>query len=258
VGAGIERSVIECEQLGKQFGPKWAIRDLNLCVKPGTIFGFLGPNGAGKTTTIQMMVGLLRPTTGRVRIDGHDIVTHPVAAKRCLGYVPDEPYLYEKLTGREYLEFICGLFDLRGAERDRRVNHYLELFHVSGDQHQLIGSYSHGMRQKIALIAALVHNPSNLFLDEPSVGLDPGTARLLKDILAERAREGATVLFSTHILEIAETICDAVAIIHQGRMIADGTIGELRERSMQGNHSLEDIFIELTTPVLEVTATKNP
>ncbi|HVC81778.1 MAG TPA: ABC transporter ATP-binding protein [Chloroflexota bacterium] len=246
--------MIECEQLGKQFGPKWAIRELNLCIPPGAIFGFLGPNGAGKTTTLQMMVGLLRPTTGVVRIDGHDIEADPVGAKRCLGYVPDEPYLYEKLSGREYIEFICGLFDLRGEERNRRVKHYLELFHVSGDQHQLIGSYSHGMRQKIALIAALVHEPPNLFLDEPTVGLDPGTARLLKDILAERARGGATVLFSTHILAIAETICDAVAIIHQGRMIATGTIQELRERSQEGNHSLEDIFIELTTPILEGAA----
>ncbi|HXT36967.1 MAG TPA: ABC transporter ATP-binding protein [Chloroflexota bacterium] len=249
--------MIECEQLGKQFGPKWAIRELNLCIPPGAIFGFLGPNGAGKTTTLQMMVGLLRPTTGVVQIDGHDIEVDPVGAKRCLGYVPDEPYLYEKLSGREYLEFICGLFDLRGEERNRRVKHYLELFHVSGDQHQLIGSYSHGMRQKIALIAALVHEPPNLFLDEPTVGLDPGTARLLKDILAERARDGATVLFSTHILAIAETICDAVAIIHQGRMIATGTIQELRERSQEGNHSLEDIFIELTTPILEGAAPKN-
>jgi ABC-2 type transport system ATP-binding protein len=249
--------VIECEQLGKQFGPKWAIRDLNLCIPPGAIFGFLGPNGAGKTTTLQMMVGLLRPTTGLVRIDGHDIEVDPVGAKQCLGYVPDEPYLYEKLSGREYLEFTCGLFDLRGAERNRRIKDYLELFHVSGDQHQLIGSYSHGMRQKIALIAALVHEPPNLFLDEPTVGLDPGTARLLKDILAERARGGATVLFSTHILAIAETICDAVAIIHHGRMIATGTIQELRERSRQGNHSLEDIFIELTTPILEGTAQEN-
>ncbi len=244
--------MIECHNLGKQFGPKWAIRDLNLTIPPGTVFGFLGPNGAGKTTTIQLMVGLLRPSSGTVLIDGHDIVEHPVAAKRCLGYVPDEPYLYEKLTGREYLEFTCGLFEIKGAARSRRVNHYLELFNISGDQHQLIGSYSHGMRQKIALIAALVHTPANLFLDEPTVGLDPGTARLLKDILAERAREGATVLFSTHILEIAENICDAVAIIHQGRMIATGTIAELRERSMQGNHRLEDIFIELTTPAMEV------
>ncbi len=249
--------MIECEQLGKQFGPNWAIRDLTLCIPAGALFGFLGPNGAGTTTTLQKMVGLLRPTTGMVRINGHDMVEEPVAAKRCLGYVPDEPYLYEKLTGREYLEFTCGMFELRGSERDRRVDTYLELFHISGDQHQLIGSYSHGMRQKIALIAALVHNPTNLFLDEPTVGLDPGTARLLKDILAERAREGATVLFSTHILEIAETICDAVAIIHQGRMIATGTIQELRERSRQGNHSLEDIFIELTTPILEGAAPEN-
>jgi ABC-2 type transport system ATP-binding protein len=247
--------MIECRNLGKQFGAKWAIRELNLRIPPGTVYGFLGPNGAGKTTTIQMMVGLLRPTTGTVLIDNFDIVQQPVAAKRCLGYVPDEPYLYEKLTGREYLEFTCGLFDIPMHVRSRRINELLEMFTISGDQHQLIGSYSHGMRQKIALIAALVHMPSNLFLDEPTVGLDPGTARLLKDILAARARDGATVLFSTHILEIAENICDAVAIIHRGRVVETGSVAELRSRSAQGNERLEDIFIELTTPATEVPAT---
>lgn len=244
--------MIECRDLGKQFTTKWAIRDLNLTIPAGTVYGFLGPNGAGKTTTIQMMVGLLKPTTGAVLIDGHDMVADPVAAKRCLGYVPDEPYLYEKLTGREYLEFTCQLFEIPRAERRHRIEQLLEQFQIAGDQHQLIGSYSHGMRQKIALIAALVHQPSNLFLDEPTVGLDPGTARLLKDMLAQQAAQGATVLFSTHILEIAETICDAVAIIHHGQAIATGSLTELRERSAQGNHSLEDIFIELTTPDVEV------
>ncbi|MDB5059046.1 MAG: ABC-type multidrug transport system, ATPase component [Chloroflexi bacterium] len=244
--------MIECRGLGKQYGPKWAIRDLNLEIPAGRVYGFLGPNGAGKTTTIQMMVGLLRPTVGTILIDGHDIVQDPVAAKRCLGYVPDEPYLYEKLTGREYLEFTCGLFDIPIGVRRKLIDELLETFSISGDQHQLIGSFSHGMRQKIALIAALVHSPSNLFLDEPTVGLDPGTARLLKDILAERARNGATVLFSTHILEIAENICDAVAIIHHGRAIATGTIPELRQLSTLGNQRLEDIFIELTTPAREV------
>lgn len=247
--------MIECRNLGKQFGSKWAIRELNLRIPPGTIYGFLGPNGAGKTTTIQMMVGLLRPTSGTVLIDNFDIVTQPVAAKRCLGYVPDEPYLYEKLTGREYLEFTCGLFDIPVGERSRRIGELLEMFTISADQHQLIGSYSHGMRQKIALIAALVHAPSNLFLDEPTVGLDPGTARLLKDVLAARARDGATVLFSTHILEIAENICDAVAIIHRGKVVATGSVAELRNQSAQGNERLEDIFIELTTPSTEVPAT---
>ena len=243
--------MIECRDLGKQYGPKWAIRDLNLTIPAGAVYGFLGPNGAGKTTTIQMMVGLLRPTTGTVLIEGHDMVADPVAAKRCLGYVPDEPYLYEKLTGREYLEFTCALFELRGHESKRRIDSLLEMFLIAGDQHQLIGSYSHGMRQKIALIAALVHEPQNLFLDEPTVGLDPGTARLLKDILAAEAARGTTVLFSTHILEIAENICDAVAIIHHGRAIATGSLGELRAGSQQGNHRLEDIFIELTAPTGE-------
>ena len=244
--------MIECRDLGKQFGPKWAIRDLNLTIPAGAVYGFLGPNGAGKTTTLQMMVGLLRPTTGVILIDDHDIVDDPVEAKRCLGYVPDEPYLYEKLTGREYLEFTAELYHIPRSERRGRIDDLLEQFQITGDQHQLIGSYSHGMRQKIALSAALVHRPSNLFLDEPTVGLDPGTARLLKDILAAHAAHGGTVLFSTHILEIAETICDAVAIINKGRVIATGTLAELRERSLQGNHSLEDIFIELTTPTGEV------
>ncbi len=244
--------MISCRGLGKQFGPKWAIRDLDLDIPGGMVYGFLGPNGAGKTTTIQMMVGLLRPTTGQILIDGHDIVRDPVGAKRCIGFVPDEPYLYEKLTGREYLEFTCALFAMPVDERGRRIDHLLELFSLSGDQHQLIGSYSHGMRQKIAVIASLVHDPGNLFLDEPTVGLDPGTARLLKDILAERAKNGVTVLFSTHILEIAESICDAVAILHRGRAIAKGTIPELRQNSVHGNQRLEDIFIELTTPTTDV------
>jgi ABC-2 type transport system ATP-binding protein len=244
--------MIVCRDLGKQFGPKWAIRELNLTIPAGAVYGFLGPNGAGKTTTIQMMVGLLRPTTGAVFIDGHDIVQDPVGAKRCLGYVPDEPYLYEKLTGREYLEFMCQIYDVPRLERKSRVEELLDQFQLDGDQHQLIGSYSHGMRQKIALSAALVHRPSNLFLDEPTVGLDPATARLLKDILARQAAQGATVLFSTHILEIAETICDAVAIIHRGEMIATGSMAELRQRSLHRNESLEDIFIELTSPTGEV------
>lgn len=244
--------MIVCKDLGKQFGPKWAIRDLNLTVPSGTVYGFLGPNGAGKTTTMQLMVGLLRPTTGTVFIDGHDIVQDPVGAKRCLGYVPDEPNLYEKLTGREYLEFMCEIYQVPRPVRRERIDTLLDQFQLTGDQHQLIGSYSHGMRQKVALSAALVHQPTNLFLDEPTVGLDPGTARLLKDVLSLQASQGATILFSTHILEIAEAICDAVAIIHHGRMLASGTPEALHAYSRQGNQRLEDIFLELTAPGGEV------
>jgi ABC-2 type transport system ATP-binding protein len=244
--------MIVCKDLGKQFGSKWAIRDLDLTIPSGTVYGFLGPNGAGKTTTMQLMVGLLRPTTGTVFIDGHDIVQDPVGAKRRLGYVPDEPNLYEKLTGREYLEFMCELYQVPRAERRARIDSLFERFQLADDQHQLIGSFSHGMRQKVAIAAALVHEPTNLLLDEPTVGLDPGTARLLKDILSLQAARGATILFSTHILEIAEAICDAVAIIHHGRVLATGTPAALHAYSQQGNQRLEDIFIELTAPSGEV------
>jgi ABC-2 type transport system ATP-binding protein len=246
--------VIECTDLCKSFSGKPAVHHISLVVPDGQVFGFLGPNGAGKTTTMQMMVGLLRPDSGMIRIGGRDIVREPIETKRLLGYVPDSPHLYEKLSAREYLEFRCRMYGVPVALRRSRIEGLLERFGLGADQHQLIGSYSHGMRQKAALAGALVHEPHYLFLDEPHVGLDPRTARTLRELLGELAERGRTVFLSTHILEIAEHICHSVAIIDHGEIVAQGTLADLRRQSRQGNRSLEDIFIELTEESSEVVS----
>jgi len=238
--------MIECIDLSKSFSGKQAVRSISLSVAAGQVFGFLGPNGAGKTTTIQMMVGLLRPDSGTIRIGGHDIVREPIETKRRLAFVPDTPHVYEKLSGREYLEFRCQMYSVPPAVRRPRIETLLERFGLGPDQHQLIGSYSHGMRQKAALAGALVHEPDYLFLDEPHVGLDPRTARTLRDVLNELAEAGRTVFLSTHILQIAQSICHTVAIIDHGEIVAQGSMADLQGQSPHGNRSLEDIFIELT------------
>jgi ABC-2 type transport system ATP-binding protein len=236
--------MIEALGLQKRYGDTHAVKGVDLAVLPGEIFGFLGPNGAGKTTTIKMLVGLLRPSEGVARIGGHDIQREPIAAKRLVGYVPDQPYLPEKLTAREFLEFIAGLYQLDRASAARRGEELLRLFDLQGRGDDLVGGFSHGMRQKTALAGALLHNPRAFFLDEPTVGLDPRSARLIKDILREVADRGTAVMMSTHILEIAERMCDRVAIISGGQVIATGTVEELR--AGRTGESLEDIFLELT------------
>jgi ABC-2 type transport system ATP-binding protein len=236
--------MIEALGLQKRYGDTHAVQGVDLTVAPGEIFGFLGPNGAGKTTTIKMLVGLLRPSAGIARIGGHDIQRDPIAAKRLIGYVPDQPYLPEKLTAREFLAFIAGLYQLDTAQARRRGDELLRLFDLHGRGDELLGGFSHGMRQKAALAGALLHNPRAFFLDEPTVGLDPRSARLIKDILRQAAGRGTAVLMSTHILEIAERMCDRVAIISGGRVIATGTVDELR--AGRSGESLEDIFLELT------------
>lgn len=230
--------------LQKSYGDTLAVKGVDLAVYPGEIFGFLGPNGAGKTTTIKMLVGLLRPSAGVARIGGYDIQREPIAAKRLIGYVPDQPYLPEKLTAREFLEFIAGLYQLDRAAAARRAEELLRLFDLQDRGDDLLGGFSHGMRQKTALAGALLHNPQAFFLDEPTVGLDPRSARLIKDILREVAGRGTAVMMSTHILEIAERMCDRVAIISAGEVIATGTLEELRVG--RTGESLEDIFLELT------------
>jgi ABC-2 type transport system ATP-binding protein len=235
--------MIEAVGLQKSYGETLAVKGVDLQVRPGEIFGFLGPNGAGKTTTIKMMIGLLRPSAGAARIGGFDIQRQPIQAKRLIGYVPDQPYLPEKLTAREYLEFIAGLYQLDWAEARRRGEELLRLFDLQDRADELVGGYSHGMRQKAALAGALLHNPRAFFLDEPTVGLDPRSARLIKDILRNVAERGTSVFLTTHILEIAERMCDRVAIINGGRVIATGTMEELRG---SGGESLEDIFLALT------------
>lgn len=236
--------IIAAEGLQKQYGDTLAVKGVDLQVRPGEIFGFLGPNGAGKTTTIKMLIGLLRPSAGIARIGGHDIQREPLAAKSLIGYVPDQPYLPEKLTAREYLDFVAGLYNVDRATATKRGEELLRLFGLSERGNDLVGGFSHGMRQKVALAGALLHNPRAFFLDEPTVGLDPRSARLIKDILREVSERGTAVFLTTHILEIAERMCDRVAIISGGQVIAIGTMDELRGGA-QGA-SLEDIFLQLT------------
>lgn len=238
-------ALIEAVHLGKKYGQKVAVEDATFQVHAGEIFGFLGPNGAGKTTTLKMLVGLLKPSTGTARIAGYDIQSQPLQAKAVCGYVPDEPNLYAKLSGRELLRFVGDLYQLDPAQVARRTDELLRLFDLTAAGDDLIESYSHGMQQKTSLAAALLHDPSVLILDEPTVGLDPKSARLIKDILRQIAERGAAIMLSTHILEIAERMCDRIAIIHRGRLIAIGTLDELRSLG-KGEISLEDIFLELT------------
>ena len=223
-----------------------AVDALSLSVAPGELFGFLGPNGAGKTTTIKMLVGLLRPTAGTARIAGFDVGTQAASAKRRTGYVPDNPFLYDKLTGREFLDFIADLYSLpTGPERRAKAEGLLHLLDLDAQGDKLIGGYSRGMRQKLALAAALLPDPQALFLDEPTVGLDPGSVRRLKDILRAQCRErGAAVFLSTHTLDVAAEICDRVGIFHRGRLIAQGSPAALSAQAASGR--LEDVFLSLT------------
>jgi ABC-2 type transport system ATP-binding protein len=237
--------LIETIRLTKRYGVKTAAEDVTFTVNSGEIFGFLGPNGAGKTTTIKMIVGLLQPTSGTVKVAGYDVQTQPTLAKAASGYAPDEPNLYPKLSARELLRCVGELYSLPRERTAHRIDELLRLFDLAEAGDDLIDSYSHGMQQKTALAAALVHDPKVLILDEPTVGLDPRSARLIKDILRQLADRGAAVFLSTHILEIAERMCDRIAIINQGHVIAQGTMDQLRGLG-QGEASLEDIFLQLT------------
>jgi len=237
--------LVEAEQLTKYYGEKLAVDGVSFKVQAGEIFGFLGPNGAGKTTTIKMMVGLLLPTSGRIKVAGFNIQENPLQAKAASGYVPDTPYLYQKLSGRELLRFVGDLYGVEPAQISRRIEELLKLFDLESSGNDTIDSYSHGMRQKTALAAALMHDPKVLVLDEPTVGLDPKSARLIKDILRQMATRGAAVFLSTHILEIAERMCDRIGIIDRGRLVAVGTMDELRALG-KGETSLEEIFLNLT------------
>ena len=239
------KTLIETRNLVKRYGEKTAVDDVSFSVQSGEIFGFLGPNGAGKTTTIKMIVGLLQPTSGTVKVAGYDVQQEPIKAKAANGYVPDEPNLYAKLTGNELLQFVGDLYGIDKAHILRRSEELLRLFDLTPAADETINSYSHGMQQKTALAAALVHDPKVLVLDEPTVGLDPKSARLIKDILRQLADRGAAVFLSTHILEIAERMCDRIGIISKGKLIAVGTMDELRSLG-EGEGSLEDIFLNLT------------
>ena len=237
-------ALVRAVSLTRTVGDVRAVDGIDLEVGKGELFGFLGPNGAGKTTTMRLLTGLLRPTSGDAFVAGHSLTTEPGKARAALGFVPDTPYLYEKLTAREFLAFSAALHGVDAALAERRAGALLALLELEGAADGLVEGYSHGMRQKTALAGALLHNPQAFFLDEPTVGLDPRSARLIKDILREVSERGTAVFMSTHILEIAERMCDRVAIISGGQVIATGTLDELR--AGRSGESLEDIFLALT------------
>jgi ABC-2 type transport system ATP-binding protein len=239
-------SLIVTQALVKSYGDKVAVNNVSFEVQAGEVFGFLGPNGAGKTTTIKMIVGLLQPSSGTVKVAGYDVQTQPLQAKAASGYVPDTPNLYAKLTGRELLRFVGDLYDLDRQHMVQRTEELLRVLDLAEAADNTIDSYSHGMQQKASLAAALMHDPKVLVLDEPTVGLDPKSARLIKDILRQMADRGAAVFLSTHILEIAERMCDRIGIINKGELVAVGTMNELRSLGKAGEVSLEDIFLGLT------------
>jgi ABC-2 type transport system ATP-binding protein len=239
-------ALLEAKGLTKRFGTFTAVDGVDLSIRRGEIFGLLGPNGAGKTTTISMCIGLLRPSEGTVRVAGHDIATETRDAKRLIGYVPDEPYIYEKLTGREFVRFMGEIYGTGEGLRERTAQ-LLDYFGLTEVADSLVGGYSHGMKQKVGLCAMLVHDPLLIVLDEPTVGLDPIGARLLKDTLQTLAQQGKAIVLCTHIMEIAQEVCDRVAILDRGHIVAEGSIAELRGRVLDvESATLEDIFLQLT------------
>ncbi len=238
--------MIQFDAATRTYGPKVAVDNLTLTVPAGELFAFLGPNGAGKTTAIKMLTGLLRPSAGTVSVCGHDTVTQTREAARLVGFVPEEGFLYDKLTGREFLEFAADMRGFSPAEKSERIDRQAEIFEMGEFLDDLAETYSHGMRQRLIFAAALLHDPPVLVVDEPMVGLDPKSVRLAKDLLRQRASAGATVFMSTHTLSVAEEIADRIGIIDRGRLNFLGTIGELREALRDEHHSLEHLFLELT------------
>jgi ABC-2 type transport system ATP-binding protein len=247
--------MIELLGITRRYGRKVAVDALDLEIPRGELFAFLGPNGAGKTTTIKMMVGLLRPDAGQLRIGGVDIVQHPREANLCTGYVPDEPYLYDKLTGREFLQFVADLYGLPAAVAAESIDRQIALFDLAGFVDLLTESYSHGMKQRLVFASALVHDPDVLIVDEPMVGLDPRNMRLTKDLLKDKTREGTTVFMSTHTLAVAEEIADRIGVIVGGRLQFLGTVEDLR-RQLACDDSLEQLFLVLTEDGLAQSRTR--
>jgi ABC-2 type transport system ATP-binding protein len=238
--------MILVERLSKTFGSFKAVDGVSLDVARGEIHGFLGPNGAGKTTTIRMVAGLLKPSAGRVAIDGHDLAREPEAAKRALGFIPDRPFLYEKLTAAEFLRFHGGLYGLEGGGVETRARELLELFELSSWRDELVESFSHGMKQRLVLCSAFLHRPRAVLVDEPMVGLDPRGALLIKDVFRSMSRDGVAILMSTHTLEVAQEMCDRISIILGGRIIARGTVDELRALAGAQDAQLTPVFLKLT------------
>ena len=235
-----KKAILEIKDFSKSYGEgKKAVDDISLDVMSGDIYGFIGHNGAGKSTTIRAVVGVLDFSEGEILIDGHSVRNEPIECKRITAYIPDNPDLYENLTGIQYLNFIADVFDIGAEEREAGIKKYADLFEITDALGDLISSYSHGMKQKVAIISALIHNPRLLVLDEPFVGLDPKASFILKEIMREMCEQGTAIFFSTHVLDVAEKLCNKIAIIRKGRIIASGTMEELT-----GGQSLEEVFLE--------------
>ncbi len=232
--------MLQIEHLTKSYGEKKAVDDLSLRILPGEIYGFIGHNGAGKTTTLKCAVGILRPDGGEILVDGVSVRQEPLAAKRKLAYIPDNPDLYDYMTGNQYLNFVADIFGVPADVRTERIGRYAAAFELENDLSQLTSSYSHGMKQKLALIAAWLHDPKLIIMDEPFVGLDPKASHILKGMMREVCDAGGAIFFSTHVLDVAEKLCDKVAIIQAGQLIRSGTMDEVR-----GDESLESAFLEL-------------
>ena len=238
--------MIELVDLVKRYGAFTAVDGVSLDVQPGEIHGFLGPNGAGKTTTIRMIAGLLKPTSGRILVNGHDTATASARAKASLGFIPDRPFVYEKLTAGEFLRFHAGLYGLDGPVIAGRAKEMLGIFELARWEDELIESFSHGMKQRLVMAAAFMHRPKAVLVDEPMVGLDPRGARLIKDVFRRMSEHGVAILMSTHTLEVAQEMCDRISIILQGRIIARGTVPELRALAGSPDDQLTPVFLKLT------------
>jgi ABC-2 type transport system ATP-binding protein len=240
LGAGVVM-----ENLTKQYEDLTAVDNLNLVVPRGEFLCFLGPNGAGKTTTIKMLTGLIKPTSGRAIVAGFDVQQEPVEAKRRIGYIPDHPYLYEKLSGREFFHFVGDLFSLSPAAKEEKLKYFFDLFGMHGYANKLIENYSHGMRQKLVISVSLMHDPEVVIVDEPMVGLDPQSARIVKNLFRQQTAQGRTVFLSTHVLSVAEELADRIGIFKEGKLIFLGSLSELRQLQ-HSDASLEELFLELT------------
>lgn len=232
--------MLNISHLTKTYGEKRAVDDLSLRIAPGEIYGFIGHNGAGKTTTLKAVVGIMQFDSGKIEIDGTSVADDPITCKKKLAYIPDNPDLYEFMTGIKYLNFIADIFGVGASEREERIKKYADLFELTDSLGQAIADYSHGMKQKLAIISALLREPKLIIMDEPFVGLDPTASHLLKELMREHCRNGGAIFFSTHVLEVAEKLCDKVAILRKGRLIASGTMEDVK-----GNQSLEEVFLEL-------------
>ncbi len=247
---------VELVRVAKQYADVIAVDYIDLDVKRGEIFGLLGPNGSGKTTVLKTILGLVKPDSGSVKVLGINVEDDPVGVKRRVGYVPESPRIYEFLTGLEFLDLTGDIYGMSPSEKKRRIDEYLEALELGGREGDMISSYSQGMKQKVAVISALMHRPELLLLDEPLNALDPRSARIVKDLLRELSSKGVTAIMSTHILEIAQAMCDRIGIMYEGRLLALGTMEELRDRARMPGSDLEDIFLELTgtgdvRPVIE-------